>query len=103
MLMSLTDEQVASILLTFRKRADRYRQGLEQVADSPFSKYKRIQSGAIISTLEWAIREIDLEVAHPSGPTTAGTSISGGNSVCRSAFSRSASRPGAGPNCSVMR
>ena len=67
MLMSLTDEQVASILLTFRKRADRYRQGF---ANSPFSKYKRIQTGAIVSTLEWAIREIDFEIAHPSVPTT---------------------------------
>ena len=64
--MSLTDEQVASLLLTFRKRADWYRQSLEPVTNSPFSKYKRIQSTAVISTLEWAIREIDLEIAHPS-------------------------------------
>ena len=79
--MSLTDEQVASLLLSFRKRADRYRQGLEQIANSPFSKYKRIQSTAIISTLEWAIREIDLETAHPSGPTTAGASPDHGPKV----------------------
>ena len=79
--MSLTDEQVASLLLSFRKRADRYRQGLEQVANSPFSKYKRIQSSAVISTLEWAIREIDFEIAHPSAPTTATVSPDGGPKV----------------------
>jgi hypothetical protein len=70
--MSLTDEQVASLLLSLRRRADSYRQSLQQVADSPFSKYKRIQFGAIISTLEWAIREIDFEVAHPSVVIKAG-------------------------------
>jgi hypothetical protein len=79
--MSLTDEQVASLLLSFRKRADRYRQGLEQVANSPFSKYKRIQSMAVISTLEWAIREIDFEIAHSSAPTTATVSPDGGPKV----------------------
>ena len=81
MRMSLTDEQVASLLLSFRKRADRYRQGLEQIANSPFSKYKRIQSTAIISTLEWAIREIDFEIAHPSGPTTTSASPDDGSKV----------------------
>lgn len=75
--MSLTDEQVASLLLSFRRRADSYRQGLQQVATSPFSKYKRIQATAVISTLEWAIREIDFETAHPSG--AAKTSISSGD------------------------
>ncbi len=75
--MSLTDEQVASLLLSFRRRADSYRQGLQQIANSPFSKYKRIQSTAVISTLEWAIQEIDFEIAHPSAATKASAPSSG--------------------------